>query len=296
MDVWGSYQKRVQKRGNTRREQSLQREQQFLQRKLSGSLSYKTVVIDGVEREVIITSSDNLAKKTICAMPNETLVAGSLLRWGEDFWIITELDPDCEVYTRGFMLRCNYFLKWMNNLGKVVERWSIVVDGTSYLAGETVSSYAGNGMSLGDTRISLVLPRDTETVKLSRENRFLIDDPLSEAVLSYRLTKPFKVGGVYNGHGVMSFILTEVNTEQNDNLDLMIADYYKYFPREKDGKPHEEVEKPPAHQGHPEGDRLEEGVSGSFDEGLEEKPEKKPEEYPEKKPEKKKEEKRTVWL
>jgi hypothetical protein len=85
-------------------------------------------------------------------------------------------------------------------------------------------------MALGDTRISMLIARDSETVKLTRDRRFIIDDIDSPRPIAYRLTKPFKAGGVFNERGVMGFVLAEVNTEDDDNFDLHIADYYQYFP------------------------------------------------------------------
>jgi hypothetical protein len=46
------------------------------------------------------------------------------------------------------------------------------------------------------------------------------------------LTKPFKLGGSYDENGVVIFVMTECNTENDDNIELHIADYYKHFPRE----------------------------------------------------------------
>lgn len=83
----------------------------------------------------------------------------------------------------------------------------------------------------GDSRIAVTLPRNPDTVKLNRTNRFLIDDPDSEMKLAYALTKPLKFSGVYNGKGVYKFVLQEVNTTDDDNIELGIADYYKHFPK-----------------------------------------------------------------
>lgn len=83
----------------------------------------------------------------------------------------------------------------------------------------------------GDSRIAMTIARNEMTAKLGRENRFLIDDPDSRLMLAYLLTKPFKLGGSYNGQGVFKFVLQEVNTTDNDNQQLGIADYYKYFPK-----------------------------------------------------------------
>lgn len=77
----------------------------------------------------------------------------------------------------------------------------------------------------------MTIARNSETVKLGRKNRFLIDDESSPEPLAYLLTKPLKLGGAYNSQGVFKFVLQEVTTTDNDNTKLMIADFYKHFPK-----------------------------------------------------------------
>ena len=76
------------------------------------------------------------------------------------------------------------------------------------------------------------MPKDLETLALDRDVRFIIDDYATPHPLAYRLTKPFKLGGSYDDNGVVIFVMTECNTEYDDNIELHIADYYKHFPRE----------------------------------------------------------------
>ncbi len=232
MGVWDLYQSRLNVKGATLRDVKLQRQQAFINRKLPLSLSYKSAIVNGIEQQVAIINTDNLDIKKIFALPGENILGGSLIEWKEDTWLVIGEDADDEVYKRAVMQQCNYLLKWILSDGSIVERWCIISDGTKYLTGETISSYNDNGMSLGDTRISMTIARDQYTVQLNRDNRFLIDDYESDTVLAYRLTKPFKLGGIYNGRGVMSFVLSEVNTEDDDNLELHIADYYKHFPKD----------------------------------------------------------------
>ena len=78
----------------------------------------------------------------------------------------------------------------------------------------------------------MTIARDEYTIRMNRDDRFLIDDYDSPNVLAYRLTKPFKLGGRYNGDGVLYFVLQECNTEDSDNTELHIANYYDYFPKE----------------------------------------------------------------
>lgn len=82
----------------------------------------------------------------------------------------------------------------------------------------------------------LTIGRNSDTAKLTREQRFLIDDPESPNVMAYQLTKPLKVGttfGLNTPKGVYKFVIQEVNTTDDDNLELMIPDYYKHFPDER---------------------------------------------------------------
>lgn len=75
------------------------------------------------------------------------------------------------------------------------------------------------------------MARNKDTIKLNRQSRFLIDEPTDEFKLAYALTKPLKVGLTYDRGGIFKFVMQEVYTTDDDNIELGIADYYKYFPR-----------------------------------------------------------------
>lgn len=232
MSVWDSYDTRLQVNGSATRAAEFNKEFRYLTRQLPKSLSYHTLLIDGAERSLAVINSDNLNIKTLCTMPGEDLTCGALVDWMDNKWLITEKDANNELYTKCKMKQCNHILRWVSDDKAILEQWCIVEDGTKYLTGETENGNRNDvGIYVGDTRISVTLPRNEHTVKIGRSQRFLIDDPDSETILAYRVSKPFKLGGVYNGSGVVSFVMTEENTTDDDNLDLMIADYYKFFPR-----------------------------------------------------------------
>lgn len=232
MNPWDIYQARLNANGENRRSATLQRERRFLDSKLPTSLSYHQVAINGVNQNLAVINSDNLNIKTLCSIPGEDFPHGGIVDWMNNKWIITMKDANNELYTKGTMSQCNYLLKWVSDDGVIVERWCIVEDGTKYLTGE----YGDNNFIItrGDSRISLTLPRDKDTIRLNRDNRFLIDDYGSPNVLAYRLSKPFKLGGSYNGNGVLYFVLQECNTEDTDNFELHIANYYDHFPRNEE--------------------------------------------------------------
>lgn len=78
----------------------------------------------------------------------------------------------------------------------------------------------------------MTVSRTPETLKFNRSSRFIIDDPDSGEQLAYALSKPLRMGSTYNGNGVFKFVMQEVVTTDDDNLDERIADYYKHFARD----------------------------------------------------------------
>lgn len=130
MNAWDKYKARSNVRGRTRREAEIRQELHWLNSGLSTSLSNHAVVLDGVECEAIILDSDNLNIKTICTHPGQELRNGSFVLWNDLYWLITEIDANSELYSKGVMEECNYLLRWINQSGEIIERWSIVEDGT----------------------------------------------------------------------------------------------------------------------------------------------------------------------
>lgn len=228
-DIWSLYQSRLDAHGITMREATKKREVRFLNSKLSRSLSYFTASIDGVDQEVSIINSDNLNEKKIISMPGETIACGALVHWEDNYWLVTEKDAADELYTRCKMRQCNFLLKWVDENSDIHEQWCIIDDGTKYMTGD----YEDRDfiVTRGDARISMMIGKNSDTVKFGRESRFLIDDPDSMEKLSYSLSKPLRVGWHYNGEGVYLFVLKEANSTDDDNFELGIADYYKHFPK-----------------------------------------------------------------
>lgn len=246
MNVWGDYIERAKVRGITRRDTQLNREVRTLYNKLPDSLSYHSAIIFdpehaynitsdemkyyATERNFAIINSDNLNEKMIFSMPGEDIINGSLVSWMDQYWIVTERDANSTIYVRAKLIQCNHLLKWVSAEDKICEQWSIVEDGTKYLTGEYEDRHFV--VTRGDSRIAVTIPRNSETAKLGRDNRFIIDDPDSPEPLAYLLTKPLKAGLTFNDQGIYKFVMQEVVSTDDDNLDLMIADYYKHFRRE----------------------------------------------------------------
>lgn len=232
MGVWNSYESRRNSQGIDKRTATLKRETHALRHKLSENLSYQILTIDDIEQEVSVINSDSLNEKTIISLPGENLKLGGLVYWMNNYWLITDKDANNTIYSRGTMLQCNYLLKWVSEDEELHEQWCVVEDGTKYLTGE--SENRDFVITRGDSRLAVTIAKNKYTLKLNRESRFLIDDPGNEHMLAYMLTKPLKVGKMYNNEGVYKFVVQEVTSTADDNHELGIADYYKYFPKIND--------------------------------------------------------------
>lgn len=95
---------------------------------------------------------------------------------------------------------------------------------TQRMTGEYVQSM----MTVGDARYQVTMPRDEQTVRIMRGDRFILDDPDVLDPLAFRVTKPNRVSYTYmQEKGVFITMMEECNIEAgDDNLDLRIANYY----------------------------------------------------------------------
>lgn len=241
MNPWDIYQSRMESTGTTKRDTWLRRERRFLMSKLPDSLSFFTVNINETDKDVAIVNTDNLNEKFIYSFPGDNLDPGEVVKWMDNHWLITERDESSEVYTRAKMIQCNYLLKWIDSDHIIHEQWCIIEDGTKYLTGQYEDREFF--VTRGDSRIGMIIGKNEHTTKFKRGCRFLIDDESSENMLAYELTKPFKLGGVFNGRGVFKFVLQEVNTTDDDNQEFGVADYYIHFPKDCcDGTPMDKID------------------------------------------------------
>lgn len=251
--IWDTYANRVAVKGETVRADALAREKLRIRYMLQDSLSFHTVKIytdsliettedeegvisdNGITQSVAIINSDNLDEKYVYSLPDEDVQIGDLFFWADNYWLITERDANSEVYTRAKALQCNYILKWVeviDNEPKIMEQWCYVEDGTKYMTGELEDRHFI--VTRGDARIAITISRNQHTRKFNRTCRFLVDDSGSDSLLSFDLSKPLKVGHTYNDKGIYQFVLSESNSSTLDNMELGVADYYKYFPLEHD--------------------------------------------------------------
>lgn len=229
---WDAYERLLNVKGNTRQERAIFETQRSILKRSVRSPAYKTVLIDGVEQNVVITAGTELFTKKINALPNEHIYAGSVVVWNNQHWIITNADCEDDIYQRGIMFRCNICLKWQDETGAIKIRYGYS-ENLSQFASGTVSSRIMDSIQFN---INVRMPMDQDTVKLRRDKRFLIDvisdDPNAYIVTNRNVITenyfPEEVtsDSEFTGKGKLLILtLSQTQRTDNDNVECMIADY-----------------------------------------------------------------------
>ena len=217
------YEARINLHGTTQRERAKNRLITHLNNKTQHSLSCKNILLNGVKTQLIINSGTQPYYKEFQSLPSQQINIGDYVEWANSYWIVTTCDSDDEIYRDGKLEQCNYLLKWQNELGEIIERWSIIKSASKYNDGTT----SNDVLSLGSDQLSVIIPLDEEAIKLKKSmgKKFFIDSN-KEDPTTYELTGTGNVPDTYNGHGITSWIVKEcAYTATEDDLKYGVCNY-----------------------------------------------------------------------
>ena len=217
---WDLYTKRLNINGSTKRERDLNKLQNDIISKSVDSLSYKTVFINNIERHLMIDKNTKLSTKSIKTLPNEKIDLGNLVVWNDINWLVTEIDLDDEVYTKGTISLCNWLFKWQDLSGNILTRNSVVLNASQYNSGVD----GNKTLTLGSNQFMIYLPLDDDTLKLSYDKRVFIDNNYK---IPYKITRPDNVSMSYNGDGLIALIMSQDVLSDEDRPDLGICNYFE---------------------------------------------------------------------
>ena len=147
---------------------------------------------------------------------------GDVFMYDGGYWICVESNNRHDVERTGMVEECNYLLRWQNpKTLEVHERWCSVRDPYSLALDERARHIV-----TGNAKYSIKLPYDGETELFHVDRRFLIDManniPIPYAIIKYdAITNKYAA----RGEGFTVLTLRESLVEDDDNWDLMIANY-----------------------------------------------------------------------
>lgn len=200
-----------------------------------------------VEHTVQDTKLKTLTR--LLLVPIGTCKAGMYVKYKNRFWLITGLVDDNTMYEKAVMQICNYYLTWVNNDGKIVQRWANITSASQYNNGETSTE----NYSVRSDQLMILTPDDDECVLLDSGKRFIIDKRCkiyersfgadvmvntSNPVAVYRLTRADSVLYDYQDSG--HYELMVYQDEQRDTDGYYVIDGEGYWlcqePEIKDDK------------------------------------------------------------
>lgn len=229
---WTLYNASLTVKGDTRRDRAIFETKRSIKKRSVRSPAYKTVLIDGEEQDVVITSSTEKYHKKISALPDESIHMGSIVEWNNSHFLITDTDVEDEIYQSGDMYRCNIYLKWQNEKGEIIGRYGYSEDISQFASGVVEAKVMMNIEQV----FVVKFPCDAETIKLKRDKRFLIDIITDEPnayvltgrnVLSGNWSAEDISGKEFDGKDkVLTLTFSQTQLSDKDNCELMIADYF----------------------------------------------------------------------
>jgi len=245
MGAWDDYSSRINATGATKRSATIAREKRHIEHMIVDNPSYTTVYLypaayghnissataisNRVTKNVSIINTSKPNEKKMISMPGEDIDAGSLISWMNEYWLVTERDSNTTIYTTTKIVQCNHLLKWLDTVAdETISQWCVIGTASTSI-GESMDG--SKMVTAVDSKISMLIARNAYTVAFDRNKRFLIDDDDAPHKMAYQLSRPLKVGSVYNSKGVLDFTLQETTATEDDNHELGIADYYLQYSR-----------------------------------------------------------------
>ena len=134
------------------------------------------------------------------------------------YWICTELHNVNHIHVSGKLTMCNWFLRWQNDTGEVIEYPCNDINSTQYNSGEA----GDKTMTLGSAQHMATVQATPDTIDIRSPQRFFVSMDYS---IPFRVTQNDTVSNNY-GNGLCKITLTQdqLNLEV-DRPDLGLCDY-----------------------------------------------------------------------
>lgn len=226
-----SFKSKAENDGVTRRERTLHNTIHDLQLNTKDTLSHFPVMINDISDYLTIYSATMNNKKYICSDVGKTFNVGDIVTFNNSKWLVLRAGVEDELYTQGYMERCDYCLKWQDSNGNIVEQDCMALTASQYNSGE----YALKDVTIGYNQFMIYMPLNSNTIKIKSDDRFFIDNN-NENPKPYRVTRVDTVSMSFYGVGCIALIVTEDQLENDDNIELKICNYKNVIPDTSDIK------------------------------------------------------------
>lgn len=138
------------------------------------------------------------------------------------YWICTEVMCKSGLYYDGKLTRCNSFLKWQDDSGKIFEYPVFDINSTQYNSGVQSDKI----LTLGSTQHMITITADENTIALEHDKRFFNDRNVKSPTV-FKLTQNDTTALNYD-KGLLHLTITEDEYDPDtDSIENWICDYFK---------------------------------------------------------------------
>ena len=139
--------------------------------------------VNGKQQELIVAKNKSVTNtRRIYAYPGETFYAGDVVDALNAKWLITEVDQNKEVYTKGIMQLCNRELIWQNrHTGEILRRW-VTAEKPYYSNLDEAKP-----LTVSSREYKIQVTFDEETSLIDIDKRFMLEI-IGESPKTYKVT------------------------------------------------------------------------------------------------------------
>lgn len=220
-----SYRRKVAISGKTNTEKILNTKKRDIDIWFETALNKHTVQINDVDYDVIIqdidldNEKDTSDNKYLLGKLDYNIKPSDIVTWETDKYIVLSKERNTVKTHNTFkMIRCNFTAKWIDLDGVYRESPGYALNQTLYSLG--VKEY--EMIDMPNAKMVLDLPKNEHTLKVKRDMRLIIDGFI------------WKIANIdtINKDGIIHLMMGEDVFTEDDNIELGIADYYKYYKEE----------------------------------------------------------------
>lgn len=214
--------------GRTQRDRQVNYLRHDISRLAPQNPAYKNVVIHGKQQYVTVNSKDDYKIKEIISMPGEKIPFGSIVTFCDAPWIVTSVDLDDEINSKGLMYLCNCKMRWKDKNGVIHCYDGYAEDATKYSEGVESTQY----LRIAEFQIKVKISVDEVSSAIHRDMRFVIDAEkyidsvvaLDDRPFVFRVTRRNIVTGTYLNEGYVEITLVQDQwIEDKDDYNLLLA-------------------------------------------------------------------------
>jgi hypothetical protein len=170
--------------------------------------------------------------------PIGTCRAGMYIKYDNRYWLLVGVTDNNGMFEKSIGALCNYLITWVDDKGKIHQRWANVQNASQYNNGEQEFRH----FVIRADQLAVAMPDDEDTLMLTSGKRFIIDkrcrlyekrfdssvlENTDNPVLTYSITRVNNVIYDYQDSGYVDFMFDQ--DEQHDADGYYVVDGKGYW-------------------------------------------------------------------